>query len=132
MTKTVNKVTFVATSAGFYDGHRVRRGETFVAPEDEKFGWAHKAGAEDVAADTGGSAAILEKSGKDIVAALAGLTDVELNSLVSAEQAGKGRKAVLAAIEDERANRVGRIGNKHQNPAAKQPEEKDPIVDPLS
>lgn len=116
--------TKVAVFDGFYGGGRIRTGETFVAPKKAKAKWFRAADAADVTDDLGGSANILDGSAKDIVAALSGLRDEELDALISAEQAGKMRKGVLAAIEDERANRIGRVGG--NEPKAKQPQETDP------
>ena len=116
--------TKVAVADGFYGSGRVRKGETFVAPKNAKARWFKPASEGDVTADKGGSSAILDGHAKDIVGQLSGLTDKELNGLIAAEQAGKMRKGVLAAIGDELANRVGRVGG--NEPKAKQPEETDP------
>lgn len=118
--------TKVAVFDGFYDGHRIRAGETFVAPKKAKSRWFRGADEADVTADLGGEPALLEKSARDIVTGLAGLTDQDLNGLISAEQAGKNRKGVLAAIQDEIDNRVGRVGG--PEPKAKKPDEKEPKV----
>lgn len=124
--------TFVALQDGFYTSNKQRRGDTFIVKEKgEKFRWARPATAANVTADAGGSPALLDKEPKEILAALSGLTDVQLNGMVGAETAGKRRKGVIAAIEDELANRVGKIGGPVP---AKQPEEKEPKVpggDPL-
>lgn len=123
----------VATSPGFYQG-RVREGETFTAMDKGvRFTWARSAKAGDITADAGGPPELLDKSPQQIIAALGGLTDREINGLISAEQAGRQRKAILAKMADELANRVGRIGGPAPN---KHPEEKDPVppvgTDPLS
>lgn len=118
--------TKVAVYDGFYNGGRVRKGDTFVAPKAEKARWFRSADAADVTDDLGSTASILDGDAKSIVAALSGQTDEELSALISAEQAGKMRKGVLAAIEDERANRVGRVGG--PEPKAKKPQETDPKV----
>lgn len=123
MGKTVQKETKVAVADGFYGGRRLRKGETFVAPEDAKAKWFKKGTAEDVVDDLGG-ANILGGSVPEVREQLAGLTDEQLDGLVQAEQAGERRKGVLAAIADEKQNRVGRIGG--NDPKAKQPEETDP------
>ena len=121
----------VALEDGFYGLGRVRQGQTFNArSKGEKFSWAKPATPADVTADKGGEPNLLDKPMKDIIAALPGLSDVELNGMIAAEQAGKTRKGVLAAMGDELANRVGRVGGKTQNPAAKQPEEKEPKTPP--
>lgn len=125
---TVEKrITFVAVTPGFYDGGRVRQGETFVAPASFKAKWAKPGSPGDVIADTGGEPGLLDKSAREIVPAIAGLSDNELSSMIAAEGAGKKRKAVLAAFEDERANRIGRVGGPPPN---KQPEEKEPTTAP--
>lgn len=116
--------TKVALYDGFFGGHRIRAGQTFVAPVKEKSKWFRAADEADVTADVGGPPALLEKDAKDIVTALSGLSDEELSGLISAEQAGKARKGVLAAIEDERANRVGRVGGPELK--AKKPQEQEP------
>lgn len=138
-TSTAAGQTFYAFREGFYDGGRVRVGETFpVNEKGEKFAWAYPASEGQVTADLGGRPALLEKKPAEIVKSLSGLTNTQLNGTLSAEQAGKNRKAIIRAIEDELANRVGEIGGP---PPAKQPEEKDqtipggggePPVDPLS
>lgn len=116
--------TKVAVADGFYGGGRIRAGETFTAPKKDKAKWFRAADEADVTADLGGEPHLLDGSVKDVVAALSGLSDQELNGLISAEQAGKARKGVLAAIEDERANRVGRVTDKE--PKAKKPDEQEP------
>lgn len=118
--------TKVAVFDGFFGGKRIRKGETFVAPKKEKARWFRSADGADVTDDLGSTASILDGQAKDIVAALSGQTDEELSALISAEQAGKNRKGVLAAIEDERANRIGRVGG--PEPKAKKPQETDPKV----
>lgn len=116
--------TKVAVFDGFFNGGRQRAGDTFVAPKSAKSRWFRSADAADVTDDLGGEPHILDGSAKDIVVALAGQTDEQLNGLISAEQAGKMRKGVLAAIQDEIDNRVGRVGG--NEPKAKQPQETDP------
>lgn len=116
--------TKVAVFDGFYGGGRIRAGETFVAPKKETSKWFRSADEADVTADLGGEPTLLDKPARDIVAALGGLSDQELNGLISAEQAGKTRKAVIAAIQDEIDNRVGRVTDKE--PKAKKPDEKEP------
>lgn len=116
--------TKVAVYDGFYGGGRIRAGETFVAPKKEKSKWFRAADEADVTADLGGEPNLLDKSARDIVVALSGLTDQELNGLISAEQAGKTRKGVIAAIQDEIDNRVGRVGG--PEPKAKKPDEQEP------
>lgn len=118
--------TKVAVFDGFYNGGRIRAGETFVAPKDEKSRWFRSADEHDVTDDLGGEPNLLDKPMREIVAGLSGLTDQQLNGLLSAEQAGKTRKGVMAAINDELANRVGRVGG--NEPKAKQPEETDPKI----
>ncbi len=125
--------TFVALRDGFYTNNKQRPGDTFVVQEKgEKFRWARPAAAADVTADAGGRPGLLDKEPKEILAALSGLTNNQLNGMVGAETAGKRRKGVIAAIEDELANRVGEIGG---GVPGKQPEEKDQTVpgggDPL-
>lgn len=125
--------TFVAIANGFYTSNKQRPGDTFVVREKgEKFRWARPANPGDVTADVGGEPALLDKEAKDILPALSGLTDVQLNGMVAAETSGRRRKGVIAAIEDELANRVGKVGGP---PPAKQPEEKAQTVpaggDPL-
>jgi hypothetical protein len=129
-TSTEDGQTFVALSPGFYTSNKQRAGDTFVVQtKGEKFKWARPAKPADVTADLGGEPALLDKSPKEIVQGLSGLTDVQLNGMIAAEQAGKMRKGVLAAISDELANRVGKVGG----PApAKQPEEKEPTVPPAA
>lgn len=131
-TSTEDGQAFVALQEGFYTSNRQRRGDTFIVKEKgEKFKWARPATAANVTADVGGSPALLDKEPKEILNALPGLTDVQLNGMVGAETAGKRRKGVIAAIEDELQNRIGRIGGPVP---AKQPEEKEPKVvggDPL-
>lgn len=116
----------VAVFDGFYGGGRKRAGDTFMAPVKEKSKWFRAADAADVTDDLGGAPNLLDKPIPDIINALPGLRDDELNGLISAEQAGKTRKGVLSAISDELANRVGRTGG--PEPKAKQPQEKDPKV----
>lgn len=120
--------TFVAFAPGFYTSNKQRPGDTFIVREKgEKFKWARPATPANVTADAGGEPALLDKEAREILPALSGLTDVQLNGMVGAETAGRRRKAVISAIEDELANRVGKIGG----PApAKQPEEKEPTVPP--
>lgn len=125
MTKQQAMETKVAVSDGFYGGARIRRDETFVAPVKEKSRWFRSADEADVTRDLGGEPGLLDKSIRDIVGALGGLTDQELNGLLSAEQAGKTRRGVLAAIQDELDNRVGRVGGEIK---AKKPDEKEPKV----
>lgn len=118
---------FVALKDGFYEGARVRRTQTFtVTNKGEKFNWAKPATTADVTSDKGGAPGLLDKKMTDIVSGLAGLTDTELQGTLAAEQAGKARKGVITAIEDEIANRVGRVGG--NTPGVKQPEEKEPKV----
>ena len=124
MSKTDEIETKVAIVDGFFGARRVRAGETFRAARSEKAKWFKSADPEDVTDDLGGEPNLLDNSIPDIVAGLAGLSDKQLDGLLSAEQAGKTRKGVLAAIEDERANRIGRLGG--NDPKAKQPEETDP------
>jgi hypothetical protein len=117
----------VALSPGFYTSNKQRAGDTFVVQtKGEKFKWARPAKPADVTADLGGEPALLDKSPKEIVQGLSGLTDVQLNGMIAAEQAGKMRKGVLAAISDELANRVGRVGGPEIK--AKKPQEKEPKV----
>lgn len=124
--------TFVALQDGFYTSNKQRRGDTFIVKEKgERFKWARPATAANVTSDAGGRPGLLDKEPKDILAALSGLTNVQLNGMVGAETAGKRRKGVIAAIEDELANRVGEIGG---GVPGKQPEEKEPKLaggDPL-
>lgn len=124
MSKTDEIETKVAIADGFFGARRVREGATFRAPKSEKARWFKSADAEDVTDDLGGEPNLLDQSIPDIVASLSGLTDQQLAGLLSAEQAGKTRKGVMSAIDDELANRVGRVGG--NDPKAKQPEEKDP------
>lgn len=121
--KTVEKETKVAVATGFYQGRRLQKDDTFVAPVDEKARWFKSAKSEDVIDDKGG-ANVLGGTVTEVREALAGLTDEQLDGLVAAEQAGERRKGVFAAIADEKQNRVGRVGG--NDPKAKQPEEKDP------
>lgn len=116
--------TKVAVFDGFYGGGRQKAGDTFVAPKSAKSKWFRAADADDVIDDLGGEPHLLDGSAKDISVALSGQTDEQLNGLISAEQAGKMRKGVLALIQDEIDNRVGRVGG--NDPKAKQPQETDP------
>lgn len=105
---------FKATETGFFGGGRVKPGETFRAPAGSTFKWAKKVGAkedEPVAEPLTGVAAFLDRSAKDIIDDLKKLTDAELREALSAEQSGKARKGVMAAISDELTNRLGTVKN---------------------
>lgn len=121
---TGDMVLFVASSTGFINGGRVRPGETFMAEASRKFSWAHPANEADVLADAGGPPGVLDMKMVDIPAAIVGLQTKEVQGLLEAEQAGRARKGVMAALSDELSNRVGRVGG--PDPQAKQPEEKAP------
>lgn len=51
--------------------------------------------------------ALLDGSVKEIAEALAGLSDADIDALEAAEEAGKTRKGVLAAIAEQRLARAG-------------------------
>lgn len=108
MTTEVKK----AIRLGYHNGVRVHPGEEFSAPVAFKGSWFVTSGsAEDKAlsgaADQREGDGFLQQSAAKIVAALKDLSVDEIKAYISEEQAGRSRKGVLAAMEDEAANRVG-------------------------
>lgn len=128
MSKKVEMETKVATATGFHGGQRLRRGDTFTAPTTLKGRWFKPANSTDERVE----AALHENSVIDTMKATevktwaASATSEEINQAISVEQGSKARKAVLAILRDELANRVGQTGG--PDPAAKDPNEKDPLV----
>lgn len=102
---------FTATATGFYGGGRVRKGATFRAPANSKFGWAVRKGSAEAREALVAERTLLDQPARDIIAALPGLPDKELAEMVRNEQAGKTRKGVLAALGDEIANRRTRAND---------------------
>ena len=96
-----------AIALGFHNGARVRPGDTFYEEAEFTGAWFVTVGSEaEAAATVVEEGTLLDQPAVKIVAELKNLSDAELNALLSAEQAGKTRKGVLAAINDELANRV--------------------------
>lgn len=100
----------VATAVGFHDGARVRVGDTFRAPVDFTANWFRPAGeAPEVAKNEANQIALaLDNPIREVVDSLPEYSDNDLKLLLSAEQSGAARKGLLAKINDEIANRIGK------------------------
>lgn len=117
----------VATRSGFHDGHLKDRGDRFAVPAGLKSKWFIPVGSDkDVEEALSANSRILDGEPKAVIPQLAALDSQTLNNLISEEQSGKARKTIIRAAEDILANRVGMIGG--PDPAAKDPNEKDPIT----
>lgn len=104
---------FKATKTAFVNGARVRVGEEFTAADDFKASWAVPASeyVDAAAKPTQGDRSVAE-----ILASVDSLSDKELHAVLDAEVSGRGRKSLIAKLQDEIANRV-------TNPAT------DPLLD---
>ncbi len=94
---------FKATKPGFVNGSLIRVGGEFTAPDDFKAKWAvpaqeYEPAAEKVTQDY--------RSVAEILASVGSLSDKELQAVLDAEVSGRGRKSLVAKLQDEIANRV--------------------------
>lgn len=99
---------FKAIKPGFVNGSRVRVGGEFTAPDDFKASWAVPANEYE---DPEEKVTLADRSVAEILASVENLSDKEVQALLDAEVSGRGRKSLVAKLQDEIANRV-------TNPAA--------------
>lgn len=109
MTKAQPEVKIV-TAPGFHDGHRLRRGDTFTSTKGHTASWFKPLDSDDhdAKAALNNEPSLLDLSVREIVEKLPGLTNQELQGLRQDEINGKTRKGLLAKIDDEIANRIGK------------------------
>lgn len=111
MSKIEQTETKVATATGFRGGHRVRRGDTFVAPVSEEGKWFTSGGsADEITEALSVNPNVLNMTPTEVKAKAPSMTSQEINEAISAETGSGKRKNVLAILRDELANRVGQIG----------------------
>lgn len=97
----------VAHRPGFYGNRRIRVGDTFTAPASTTGSWFATAGTpEAAAAARANEPDLLDRSVAEILAVVPTLERIEIERLISAEQAGKTRKSLLAKLQDELDNRL--------------------------
>lgn len=105
MGTVIEQETKLATADGFYGGRRLRKGDTFTAPVEEKGAWFKpRDRVEEDAVEADHIPDLLDKGPFEIVDELPKLGLAELRALQAAEQAGKTRKGLLAKIADAIAN----------------------------
>lgn len=99
----------VVLSTGFHGGRRLRRGDTFISTKDHEANWFKPVSSTDreVKEVLAGEPNLLDRSIPVIIRELPSLSGEELNALHQNERNGKSRKGLIAAIEDEKANRIG-------------------------
>lgn len=119
MTVRESTETKVATATGFRGGHRVRRGDTFVAPVSETSHWFTSAGGKDESTKDvlREVSSVLDMTATEVKEAAPMMTSQEINEAISIETGSGKRKNVLAILRDEQANRIGKIGG--PDPAGK-------------
>lgn len=103
-----------ATAQGFYGGRRIKPGEAFFAQsKGESFSWAMPVGAKASRSadrvDESDKHALLNKAIREILPALKPMSDADLRALRDSESKGDNRTTLLNAIDDELANRVGKV-----------------------
>lgn len=123
--KTVETETKVAIATGFRDARRLRRGDTFIAPVSEKGKWFVAQDSKEGKDAISGEAHVLDMTPAEMKAHVASMTSEDINQAISIEQGGTRRRNVLNILQNELDNRVGMVGG--PDPAAKKPQEKDPL-----
>lgn len=94
---------FKATKVAFVNGARVRVGEEFTAADDFKASWAVPA---EQYVDASEKPNQGDRSVAEILASVSELSDKELQAVLDAEVSGRGRKSLVAKLQDEIANRI--------------------------
>ena len=129
MSKVEQMETKTAKADGYYSSERVKPGERFNAPVSFKGKWFSGPSDKEEASTEDGEIrqpGVTGMSAKEVKAAAATMTSDEINTAISVETGSLMRKNVINLLQDELANRVGRVGG--PDPAAKDIHEKDPLT----
>lgn len=94
---------FKAVKPGFINGTLVRVGGEFTAADDFSASWAVPAADYTAASEKPTQA---DRSAAEILASVDSLSDKELQAVLDAEVSGRGRKSLIAKLQDAVANRV--------------------------
>lgn len=105
MSKLEQTEVKIADKVGFHEGHRIYPGETFTAPASFTGKWFRSADAREADASPPSAR---DLTAREIKAKVGDMTSEEIKAAIAQEQGSQNRRSVLALLNDELANRVGR------------------------